>query len=82
MGMAMANKRICLAYHELEIYRQYLNEARRAGFNRYEYADHEETFRTEEQKGGIWAVAKLLQDQTRFLRECNRGHRKLNGAAS
>ena len=65
-------KRISPAYHELEIYRQYLNEARAAGFNRFEYADHEETFRMEEQNGGIWAAERLLQEQTRFLRECNR----------
>lgn len=73
--MAMAYER-SPAYHDLEIYRQYVNEARQARFTRFEFADHEETFRKEEQKGGIFAVAKLLQDQTRFLRECNRGAQK------
>lgn len=61
-------------YHEWDIYREYLQEAKRAGFNRYEYADHEETFVREARKG-YWAVYDLLCEQTRFLRECNRGRR-------
>ena len=70
-AMAMLKKQDRPSYHEFGIYREYLEEARRAGFNRYEYADHEETFRSEAQKGE-WAVYNLICDQTRFLRECNR----------
>jgi hypothetical protein len=64
-------------YHEWTIYREYVEQARLAGFNRFEYADHEETFRREAAKGEH-AVYGLLCEQTRFLRECNRS-RKCTG---
>lgn len=73
--MGMLAKQSAAAYHEWDIYGEYLNEAKRAGFNKHEYADHEETFRREAWKGQ-WAAFHLIADQTRFLRECNRARIK------
>lgn len=73
--MAMLARQSASAYHEWDIYREYLDEAKRAGFNKYEYADHEETFIREAGKGQ-WAVFHLVAEQTRFLRECNRARKK------
>jgi hypothetical protein len=69
--MTMHKARTGEAFHEWSIYRAFVEEGRRAQFNRYEWADHEETFRNEALRGE-WAIYKLLCEQTRFLRECNR----------
>jgi hypothetical protein len=70
----MRSPTVPLHYFEWPIYQEYLREAKRARFNRFEYADHEESFRLEAMKGG-WAVYKMICDQTRFLRECNRARK-------